>query len=163
MLPVEHPLDKQQYKLYDAQVAAFTGTPLHAALSTSECGRFNRAIFNRATLAGYWHGMSIPTLEIVTCLGEYEGTAYWFRSTFEKTRIRLTSEGKLGWVIAHEAAHILLMAGRPENIALEMHGKEYVAVYLWAVGALFGKKWSNRLKGAFREVGIESACALKDD
>jgi hypothetical protein len=160
---VEHPFDRQQQKLYDAQIEAFRGTPLHAALSTSECLGFNKTIFTRATVAGYWKGKGIPALTVVPSLGLNAGMATWYRDSYEDARIELEPGGKRGWIVAHEAAHIILMAGRPEHVAFEIHGKEYAAVFIWAVSSLFGKKWSNRLKRAFAEARIESVCKLTED
>ena len=160
------PVDKQQYLLYDAQWEAFRGSPLHAPLSTSECIGITGTLFARARDKGYWFSSYLPRVEFVdkTALGgSFSGTATWWVDKVEGSYISLTPDGKRGWLLAHEAAHILLMAGRPQHKLLEPHGKEYAAVFIWAVSALFGIKWSNRLKRAFAEARVEAVCSLTED
>lgn len=159
------PVDKQVQLLYDAQFEAFKGTALDSPLGTSECLGYNNILFNRAREKGYWLGEHVPPMKFVAQLdNQWSGQARWYWTRLTGCDIQLTPSGKRGWVIAHEAAHILLMAGRPEReMTMEGHGKEYAAVFIWAVSALFGIKWSNRLKRAFAEARVEAVCSLKED
>ena len=158
------PVDKQQNLLYDAQWEAFKGTPLHAPLGTNECVGMNNTLYSRARAKGYWHSAYTPPIEFVAKLGGMMvGQALHWTNQVAPCYVQVTPEGKRGWVIAHEAAHLVLMAGRPEHAHFEGHGKEYAAVYIWAVSALFGIKWSNRLKRAFAEARVEAVCSLTED
>lgn len=165
MTPVTRPFDSQQERLYEAQLEAFNGTPINNALSYSECYKLNKLLFEKARAAGYWSDYIItPSITVVGFLPDnYAADASWYESTRAGAIIRLTSNAKLGWIVAHEAAHIILMAGKPQYRNLEMHGKEFVAVYIWAVRALFGTKLSNRLKRVFAEARIAAYCTLADD
>lgn len=158
------PVDKQVLALYDAQYNAFRGTEVHAALSLSECIGFNRTLFDRARVKGYWFDAYTPIVRVEAMLpNNWAGVAEWQSDSFLSASITLVPGGKRGWIIAHEAAHILLMAGRPLHEKWEMHGKEYAAVFIWSISALFGTKWSNRLKRAFAEARVEAVCSLKED
>ena len=156
-------VDAQQELLYTAQWEAFKGTEVNAALSGTECIGFNKTLFSRAVAKGYWLGSYVPQIYMKATLGEYAGIAYYSFGKVEGAHIELTSNGKRGWIIAHEAAHIILCAGRPMHKRFEPHGPEYAAVYIWAISALFGTKWSNRLKRAFAEARIQATCSLKED
>lgn len=162
---MEQPVDRQAWALYNAQFEAFVGTELHSYLTTTECIGFNRVIFDRARANNYWHAAYVPAIEVVQIMPDasWAGCAFWNTDTVTGAYIHLKPEGRLGWVIAHEAAHILLKAGRTANAKYENHGKEYAAVFIWAISALFGKKWSNRLKRAFAAGHVEAACSLKED
>jgi len=160
------PVDKQQLILYAAQVQAFNGTALDAPLGMVECVGMTNTLFNRAREKGYWHGAYTPPVQYSTQAklgGECIGRAVWYTEQPEGSFLVLAPEGKRGWIIAHEVAHLLLMAGRPKHALFEGHGKEYAAVYIWAVSALFGIKWSNRLKRAFAEARVEAVCSLQED
>lgn len=157
-------VDRQVNALYDAQANAFRGTELDAALSISECVGFTRTLFDRARVKGYWHVPYVPKIEPKATLPYgWAAAAYWHADRYDTSTISIIPAGKRGWIVAHEAAHILLMAGRSVHEQWEMHGKEYAAVYIWGVSALFGTKWSNRLKRAFAEARIEATCSLKED
>lgn len=160
------PVDRQQFRLYDAQYEAVRGTPLAAPLSTSECIGLNNLLFARAKDRGFWPIDEVPPLKFVPKIDHHhpiDGRATWYTALFTGAYIMFTPTGRQGILIAHEAAHILCMAGRPSHAHFEHHGKEYAAVFIWAVSALFGVKWSNRLKRAFAEAKIEAICSLQED
>lgn len=165
MTPVTRPFDSQQERLYEAQLEAFRYTTIDNALSSSECHKLNKLLFEKARAAGHWSSyLTTPSLTVVEFLpDDYAAEAIWQESTQAGAIIRLTSNAKRGWVVAHEAAHIILMAGKPQYHNLEMHGKEFVAVYIWAVRALFGTELSNRLKRVFAKASIAAYCTLADD
>ena len=164
------PVDKQAALLYDAQWEAFCGSPLNEPLASSECVGMNNLLYTRARDKGYWHTPYIPPLRFVAegtlgwiPQGPIAGMAWHWTNQVEPCYVQLAPEGKRGWVIAHEAAHLILLAGRPAHAHYEAHGKEYAAVFIWAVSALFGIKWSNRLKRAFAEARVEAVCSLQED
>ena len=159
-------VDAQQNALYAAEQLAFQGTALYAPLMVKECVGMTNTLFTRARDKGYWLSDYTPKLKFVSRehLGGFAwGRAEWYTEQTEGSSIRLAPEGKRGYVLAHEVAHLLLMAGRPQNASLEIHGKEYAAVYIWAVSALFGIKWSNVLKRTFASMRVEAICSLLED
>ena len=160
------PVDKQVQLLYGAQWAAFKESPLDSPLGMTECVGMTNTLFTRARVKGYWFSGYTPPVTYSTKekLGsEHVGRAVWYTDRAVDSFIVLAPEGKRGWIIAHEIAHLLLMAGRSKHALLEFHGKEYAAVYIWTVSALFGIRWSNRLKRAFAEAHVEAVCSLKED
>ena len=159
-------VDKQRDAVYAAEQLAFQGTALYAPLMVNECVGLTNTLFIRAREKGYWLGDYMPTLKFVPQAqlgGRCIGQAQWYTERTEGSCIRLAPEGKRGFILAHEVAHLLLMAGRPQHENLEGHGKEYAAVYIWAVSALFGIKWSNVLKRVFAKARIEAICSLQED
>ena len=159
-------VDTQREALYAAETIAFQGTALYEPLMGNECVGMTRSLFIRARSKGYWHGAYTPPLKFVPqehLGGRCIGQAQWYTERTEGACIRLAPEGKRGYVLAHEVAHLLLMAGRPQHENLEGHGKEYAAVYIWAVSALFGIKWSNVLKRVFASMRVEAICSLQED
>lgn len=159
-------VDRQQETLYAAELLAFQGTALYAPLLKKECVGMTNTLFTRARDKGYWLSGYTPELKFVSreYLGGVTcGRAEWYVAHPEGSNIQLAPEGKRGYVLAHEVAHLLLMAGRPQHANLEHHGREYAAVYIWTVSALFGIKWSNVLKRTFASMRVEAVCSLQED
>jgi hypothetical protein len=162
------PVDRQQIRLYTAQIDAFEATALHTKLGPVECTGLVNSLFTIARERTYWKSPVVPAVQFVDELS-YEDTtgcaamAVWYADSYEDARIEFKPTGRRAWIVAHEVAHILLQAGREHHRHMEGHGPEYAAVFIWSISALYGKKWSNRLKRAFANLHVESICSLQED
>ena len=163
------PVDPQCDRLYTAQLEAFKRTTLDSLLAESECTGLVASLFTIARARKYWKSPYTPATQFVADIGmnygkwSFDAFAGWFTEEYTGSYIQFSPNGMRPWLVAHEAGHILLKAGRLAHHDLANHGPEFAAVFIWGISALFGKKWSNRLKRAFAEAHIESICSLQED